>query len=86
MPKISLSFISKELTKDQNQKERTIKRIVRWPLIDFLSKNIDFLSAVFSQFISSHLQLFDKICMAGVAGLIDVIWYVFVAISLSGRG
>lgn len=86
--KISFQFlISKELTKDQNSKYRNNQKgFYDGFLISFSNpKILIFFSAVFSQFISSHLQLFDKICMAGVAGLIDVIWYVFVAISLSGR-
>ena len=54
-------------------------------MIAFLNpKILVFLVAVFSQFIDPNMTSSDRIIMALVAGLIDTVWYVLVAIFLAG--
>ncbi len=42
-----------------------------------------FFAALFSQFVSAHAGLGEKIVMALTAAVIDAVWYLFVALSLS---
>lgn len=42
-----------------------------------------FFAALFSQFVSIHAGLGEKIIMAVTAAVIDAVWYLFVAVSLS---
>jgi len=42
-----------------------------------------FFAALFSQFVSVHAGLGEKILMALTAAVIDAVWYLFVALSLS---
>ncbi len=42
-----------------------------------------FFAALFSQFVSAHAGLGEKIIMALTAAVIDAVWYLFVALSLS---
>jgi len=54
-------------------------------MIAFLNpKILVFMTAVFSQFISSDINNIGRFIMAIMAGLIDTIWYVFVAAFLAG--
>ena len=54
-------------------------------LIAFLNpKILAFLTAVFSQFISTDLTTTDQIGMALLAGIIDGGWYIIVALGLAG--
>lgn len=54
-------------------------------MISFLNpKILVFLVAIFSQFIDPNMTSSDRIIMAVIAGLIDTIWYVLVAIFLAG--
>ena len=54
-------------------------------MIAFLNpKILVFLVAVFSQFLNTDINNFDRIFMAIIAGAIDTIWYVFVAAVLAG--
>lgn len=54
-------------------------------LIAFLNpKILVFLTAVFSQFISTELTITDQVGMALLAGIIDGGWYMFVAMMLAG--
>jgi len=54
-------------------------------LIAFLNpKILVFLTAVFSQFISTDLSTTDQVGMALLAGFIDGGWYMFVAMMLAG--
>ena len=54
-------------------------------LIAFLNpKILVFLTAVFSQFISTDLSTTDQVGMALLAGFIDGGWYMFVAMILAG--
>ena len=50
----------------------------------FNPKILIFFTAVFSQFMTEDLTFVDKITMAAVAGVIDISWYVLVAIVLAG--
>ncbi|MDC9720851.1 MAG: LysE family translocator [Gammaproteobacteria bacterium] len=42
-----------------------------------------FFIALFSQFVSAELVLADKLIMTGTASMIDAVWYIIVAVSLS---
>ena len=54
-------------------------------MIAFLNpKILVFLVAVFSQFLDPDMNDMDRIIMAFIAGLIDTVWYVLVAVFLSG--
>jgi len=54
-------------------------------MIAFLNpKILVFLVAVFSQFLNSDIANFGRFIMALMAGVIDTIWYVFVAAILAG--
>jgi threonine/homoserine/homoserine lactone efflux protein len=54
-------------------------------LIAFLNpKILVFLTAVFSQFISTDLSITEQVGMALLAGFIDGGWYIFVATMLAG--
>ena len=49
-------------------------------------KIILFFSALFSQFISVDSELWVKLVMAGIAGSVDALWYVLVAVIISQPG
>ena len=54
-------------------------------MIAFLNpKILVFLVAVFSQFLIQDITYSDRLIMAMIAGIIDTIWYVFVAAVLAG--
>ena len=73
----------KELIDFDNYKTR--KGFFEGFMISFLNpKILIFFTAVFSQFMTEDLTLVDKITMAVVAGVIDISWYVLVAIVLAG--
>ena len=53
--------------------------------IAFLNPKIQvFLLAVFSQFVTPDISLFEQFGMAGLAGVIDGGWYLIVATTLAG--
>ncbi len=87
--KISLELILKKdlINGNERKKNENKKGFIDGFLISFLNpKILIFLTAVFSQFISADLEINDKIYMAFIAGIIDMTWYVFVAISISKSG
>ena len=54
-------------------------------MIAFLNpKILVFLVAVFSQFLNTDINNSDRLLMAIIAGVIDTMWYVFVAAVLAG--
>ena len=54
-------------------------------MISFLNpKILVFFVAVFSQFIHEGLTRFDRIIIIMVAGVIDTLWYILVAVLLAG--
>ena len=54
-------------------------------MISFLNpKILVFFVAVFSQFIHEGLTRFDSIIIIMVAGVIDTLWYILVAVLLAG--
>ena len=54
-------------------------------IIAFLNpKILVFLVAVFSQFLNTDINNSDRLLMAIIAGAIDTMWYVFVAVVLAG--
>ena len=57
----------------------------RYELV-FNLKIILFFSALFSQFISVDSELWVKLVMAGIAGSVDALWYVLVAVIISQPG
>ena len=50
----------------------------------FNPKILVFFVAVFSQFMNPQISKLDRFILAGIAGMIDMTWYVFVAIVLAG--
>ena len=54
-------------------------------MIAFLNpKILVFLVAVFSQFISSDLNILDRLIIAIIASFIEMAWYVLVSLLLAG--
>ena len=54
-------------------------------MIAFLNpKILVFFVAIFSQYITSDMKIYDRITMAFIAGVIDTVWYVMVALVLAG--
>lgn len=49
-------------------------------------KIIIFFSALFSQFITVDTQLWAKLVMAAIAGTVDTLWYMLVAVVISRPG
>jgi threonine/homoserine/homoserine lactone efflux protein len=49
----------------------------------FNPKIIIFFSALFSQFVDANSQVWHKIVMALIAGSVDILWYMLVAIAIS---
>ena len=50
----------------------------------FNPKILVFFVALFSQFIDHQMNNFDRLIMALIAGIIDTMWYVLVAVILAG--
>ena len=50
----------------------------------FNPKILVFFVALFSQFIDHQMNNFDRLTMALIAGIIDTMWYVLVAVILAG--
>ena len=71
------------LTKEHKVSSR--RGFIEGFMISFLNpKILVFLVAIFSQFITNDLSFYDRAVMAILAGIIDTIWYVFVALMLAG--
>ena len=76
---------NKESVSFEKHGENVFRGFVEGFMIAFLNpKILFFLVAVFSQFIDSDITNSDRFIMAVIAGVIDTIWYVLVAVSLAG--
>ena len=76
---------NKESVSFEKHGENVFRGFVEGFMIAFLNpKILFFLVAVFSQFINSDITNSDRFIMAVIAGMIDTIWYVLVAVSLAG--
>ena len=68
-----------------DQKQFSKKGFIQGFMIAFLNpKILVFLVAVFSQFISSDLNILDRFIIAVTASFIDMAWYVLVSLFLAG--
>ena len=66
------------------QKKSTSKGFLEGFMISFLNpKILVFFAAVFSQFIKNDINAFDKSVIVAIAGFIDTLWYVLVAVALA---
>ena len=83
---LALNMITnKESVSFEKHGENVFRGFVEGFMIAFLNpKILIFLVAVFSQFINSDINNSDRFIMAAMAGMIDTIWYVLVAVSLAG--
>ena len=83
---LALNMITnKELVSFEKHGESSFRGFIEGFMIAFLNpKILVFLVAVFSQFINSDITNSDRFIMAIMAGMIDTIWYVLVAVSLAG--
>ena len=78
-----ISFNTSDLSEKYEDSGR--RGFIEGFMIAFLNpKILFFLVAVFSQFINSDITNSDRFIMAVIAGMIDTIWYVLVAVSLAG--
>ena len=66
------------------QKKNIPKGFLEGFMISFLNpKILVFFAAVFSQFIKNDINAFDKSVIVAIAGFIDTLWYVLVAVALA---
>ena len=66
------------------QKKSIPKGFLEGFMISFLNpKILVFFAAVFSQFIKDDINAFDKSVIVAIAGFIDTLWYVLVAVALA---
>ncbi len=66
------------------QKKSIPKGFLEGFMISFLNpKILVFFAAVFSQFIKNDINAFDKSVIVAIAGFIDTLWYVLVAVVLA---
>ena len=67
-----------------DQKQFSKKGFIQGFMIAFLNpKILVFLVAVFSQFISSNINILDRFIIATIASFIDMAWYVLVSLLLA---
>ena len=80
---LALNMITnKELVSFEKHGESPFRGFIEGFMIAFLNpKILVFLVAVFSQFINSDITNSDRFIMAVIAGMIDTIWYVLVALA-----
>ena len=66
------------------QKKSISKGFLEGFMISFLNpKILLFFSAVFIQFIKNDINAFDKFVIVAIAGFIDTLWYLLVAVALA---
>ena len=83
---LSYNMLTYQPSGEKEEHESSGRRgFVEGFMIAFLNpKILVFLVAVFSQFLDPDMKDMDRIIMAFIAGLIDTVWYVLVAVFLSG--
>lgn len=74
-------FNEKKTEEDKISKKILLQNFFDGFLICFFNPKITiFFFAIFSQFITAELSLFDKFYLASIASIIDFFWYTFVSI------
>ena len=83
---LSYNMLTYQPSDNKEEHENSGRRgFVEGFMIAFLNpKILVFLVAVFSQFLDPQMTDMDRFLMALIAGLIDTVWYVLVAVFLSG--
>ena len=83
---LSYNMLTYQPSGNKEEHENSGRRgFVEGFMIAFLNpKILVFLVAVFSQFLDPQMTDMDRFLMALIAGLIDTVWYVLVAVFLSG--
>ena len=83
---LSYNMLTYQPSDNKEKHENSGRRgFVEGFMIAFLNpKILVFLVAVFSQFLDPQMTDMDRFLMALIAGLIDTVWYVLVAVFLSG--
>ena len=82
---IAYKMIINKQSEVSNEKLIRIKGFIEGFMIAFLNpKILVFLVAVFSQFISSDINILERAIIAIMASVIDMAWYVLVALLLAG--
>ena len=83
---LSYNMLTYQPSDSKEEHENSGRRgFVEGFMIAFLNpKILVFLVAVFSQFLDPQMTDMDRFLMALIAGLIDTVWYVLVAVFLSG--
>ena len=83
---LSYNMLTYQPSDNKEEHENSGRRgFVEGFMIAFLNpKILVFLVAVFSQFLDPQMTDMDRFLMALIAGLIDTVWYVLVALFLSG--
>ena len=74
----------KNSVSSEENEQSVYKGFLEGFMIAFLNpKILVFLVAIFSQFINSDITDYGRFIMAIIAGIIDTIWYVLVALTLA---
>ena len=82
---IAYKMIINKPSEVSSEKITREKRFFEGFMIAFLNpKILVFLVAVFSQFINSNINILDRAIIATMASVIDMAWYVLVALLLTG--
>ena len=77
-------FTSKPSSTNQDKDIPQSKGFMEGFLISFFNpKILVFFVAIFSQFINDDISLYERMVMATIAGVIDMVWYVLVALLLA---
>ena len=82
---LAFSMITrKNSVSSEKYEQSAYKGFLEGFMIAFLNpKILVFLVAIFSQFINSYITDYGRFIMAIIAGIIDTIWYVLVAVALA---
>ena len=82
---LAFSMITHKNSVSSEENEQSVyKGFLEGFMIAFLNpKILVFLVAIFSQFINSDITDYGRFIMAIIAGIIDTIWYVLVALTLA---
>ena len=82
---IAYKMIINKPSEGSNEKLIRKKGFIEGFMIAFLNpKILVFLVAVFSQFINSDINILERAIIAIMASVIDMVWYVLVALLLAG--
>ena len=82
---LAFSMITHKNSVSSEENEQSVyKGFLEGFMVAFLNpKILVFLVAIFSQFINSDITDYGRFIMAIIAGIIDTIWYVLVALTLA---